>query len=117
MSYFRTMRRMALFVLLTVGTAAHAQQIPAPVPATATPAATGNLPAGFYPKPPCVRPDAQSIGRQPIDRRDLRAVTAFNEKVRAYNKTTETYNACIQDYAAKAQHDIQEIRAAIAAAN
>jgi hypothetical protein len=105
-----------LLFLMTTG-AAQAQDIPASVPATVTAAAAGNLPSGFYPKSPCVKPDAQSIGRQPGDRRDGRAMAAFNEKVRAYNKTTETYNACVQDYAARAQHDIQEIRAAIAAAN
>lgn len=109
------MMRTALFaLLLTAPTAAQAQQAPPPISTTA---ATGNLPAGFYPKSPCIKPDAQSIGRQPGDRRDGRAVAAFNDRVRAYNKTTETYNACVQDYAAKAQHDIQEIRAAIAAAN
>lgn len=109
--------RFALVLLLGATMASQAQDIPAPVTATATTAANGNLPAGFYPKSPCVKPDAQSIGRQPGDRRDGRAVAAFNERVRAYNKTTETYNACVQDYAARAQHDIQEIRAAIAAAN
>lgn len=109
--------RCAIVLLLGMIVTAQAQELPAPVPATATTAATGNLPAGFYPKSPCVKPDVQSIGRQPADQRDGRAVVAFNEKVRAYNKTTQTYNACVQDYAAKAQHDIQEIRAAIAAAN
>ena len=109
--------RCALVLLLGTAAMGQAQEIAAPVPATMAAAATGNLPSGFYPRSPCVKPDAQSMGRQPGDRRDGRAVAAFNERVRAYNKTTETYNACVQDYAAKAQHDIQEIRAAIAAAN
>lgn len=109
--------RLALVFLLGMAAIAQAQEIPAPVQTTATAAATGNLPSGFYPKSPCIKPDAQSIGRQPGDRRDGRAVAAFNDQVRVYNKVVQTYNACVQDYAAKAQHDIQEIRAAIAAAN
>lgn len=112
--------RIALILLLTMAAAAQAQEAVTPAPVTAgtvQTAAKGNLPAGFYPKSPCVKPDAQGLDRKPGDARDGRAVAAFNEKVRAYNKTTETYNACVQDYAARAQHDIQEIRAAIAAAN
>jgi hypothetical protein len=111
--------RIAFALLLMMTALAQAQNaaIPAPVRETAKTATIGNLPPGFYPKSPCVKPDAQSIGRQPGDRRDGRAVAAFNEKVRAYNNVAQTYNACVQDYAAKAQHDIQEIRAAIAAAN
>lgn len=109
--------RIAFMLLMMTVVTAQAQE-PAIAPGgTVQMATTGNLPAGFYPKSPCVKPDAQSIGRQPGDRRDGRAVAAFNEKIRGYNKTTETYNVCVQDYAARAQHDIQEIRAAIAAAN
>lgn len=105
------MIRIVFLILLAAMGAALAQETPV------TAAAAGNLPPGFYPRSPCVKPDAQSIGRQPGDRRDGRAVAAFNDQVRAYNKVAQTYNACVQDYAAKAQHDIQEIRAAIAAAN
>jgi len=82
---------------------------------TPAPAAAGNLPAGFYPKSPCVKPNAD-FGRQP-DQRDGKAVAAYNEKIRAYNRAMEAFNPCIQDYAARANHDIQEIRAAVAAAN
>ena len=38
-------------------------------------------------------------------------------EIRAYNKAMADFNPCIQDYAARANHDIQEIRAAVAAAN
>jgi hypothetical protein len=112
--------RIALMFLVMTVVAAQAQEtvVPAPIVAGTVQTATkGNLPSGFYPKSPCVKPDAQGLDRKPGDARDGRAVAAFNEKVRAYNKTTQTYNACVQDYAAQAQHDIQEIRAAIAAAN
>jgi hypothetical protein len=117
MSYLSSMMRIALVILLMATASARAQDIPASVPASVTTATAGNLPSGFYPKSPCIKPDAQGLDRKPGDARDGRAVAAFNEKVRAYNKTTQTYNACVQDYAARAQHDIQEIRAAIAAAN
>lgn len=109
--------RIAAMLLVTTVVTAQAQE-PVTTPAgTIQTATAGNLPSGFYPKSPCIKPDAQSIGRQPGDRRDGRAVAAFNDKIRGYNKTTQTYNACVLDYAARAQHDIQEIRAAIAAAN
>lgn len=110
--------RLAFVLFLAMSGAAQAQEVPAPiVTGTVQTATKGNLPAGFYPKSPCVKPDAQNIGRKPGDRRDVRAVAAFNERVRAYNNVTQTYNTCVQTYAAQAQYDIQEIRAAIAAAN
>jgi hypothetical protein len=111
------MMRFALVLLLGTVMVAQAQEVPLSAPAAVKTAATGNLPPGFYPESPCVKPDAQSIGRQPGDRRDGRAVAAFNERVRAYNNVAQTYNVCVQDYVARAQRDIEEIRAAIAAAN
>lgn len=107
----------ALLVTMTATAQAQDTLIPSPVLETAKAAATGNLPPGFYPKSPCIKPDSQSIARPPLDRRDLRTVYAFNEKVRSYNKVTQTYNACVLDYVARAQRDIQEIQAAIAAVN
>lgn len=82
---------------------------------TPAPPVAGNLPAGFYPKSPCVKPSAD-FGRQP-DQRDGKAVAAYNEKIRAYNAAMEAFNPCLQAYAARANHDIQEIRAAVSAAN
>ena len=93
-------------IVLSAGTAL--AQTPPPVGA-------GNLPAGFYPKSPCVKPSAD-FGRQP-DQRDGKAVAAYNEKIRAYNKAMEGFNPCLQAYAARANHDSQEIRAAVSAAN
>ncbi len=96
------------FVLLLPACAALAQ--------TPAPGIAGNLPAGFYPKSPCVKPGPPDFGRKP-DQRNFKAVEAYNEKIRAYNKAMEDFNPCIQAYAARANHDIQEIRAAVAAAN
>jgi hypothetical protein len=104
----KTVSIIGLLVLLPiVGASA---QTPAPVPDM-----VGNLPAGFYPKSPCVKPSAD-FGRQP-DQRDGKAVAAYNEKIRAYNKAMEGFNPCIQAYAARANHDIREIQAAVKAAN
>lgn len=101
--------RIAFAILLALTGMAQAQTS---APAAAAP---GNLPAGFYPKSPCVKPSAD-FGRQP-DQRNGKAVAAYNEKIRAYNKAMEGFNPCIQAYAARANHDIQEIRAAVSAAN
>jgi len=78
-------------------------------------AATGNLAAGFYPRSPCRKPSAD-FGRRP-DKRAARAVAAHNGKVLAYNRDMESCNLCLEDYVAKARRGVQEIRAAVAAAN
>jgi hypothetical protein len=78
-------------------------------------AATGNLAAGFYPISPCRKPSAD-FGRRP-DKRDARAVAAHNGKVMAHNRDMESFNLCLEDYVAKARRDVQELRAAVAAAN
>lgn len=103
--------RVTILFFLAMTLPAQAQNAAPPASASAT----GNLPAGFYPKSPCVKGNAD-FGRQP-DQRDGRAVEAYNEKIRAYNKAMEAFNTCIVDYAARANHDIQEIRAAVTAAN
>lgn len=74
------------------------------------------MPSGFYPRSPCIKPGPPDFGRKP-DQRNFKAVEAYNEKIRAYNKAMEDFNPCIQAYAARANHDIQEIRAAVSAAN
>jgi hypothetical protein len=102
----------AVLCSLTLGALA---QTPS-APTVPRPETSGNLPTGFYPKSPCIKPGAPDFSRKP-DQRNFKAVEAYNEKIRAYNKAMEAFNPCIQDYAARANHDIQEIRAAVAAAN
>ncbi len=106
--------RLAMIFLLATTLSAQAQ--PPSGPVVPKPATAGNLPAGFYPKSPCIKPGPPDFGRKP-DQRNFKAVEAYNEKIRAYNKAMEDFNPCIQDYAARANHDMQEIRAAVAAAN
>jgi hypothetical protein len=105
------MMRVATMLFLAMTVTAQAQSAAPGAPATA-----GNLPAGFYPKSPCIKPGPANFGKQP-DQRDGRAVAAYNEKIRVYNKAMEDFNPCIQGYAARANHDIREIQAAVAAAN
>jgi len=105
------MMRLALMLFLAMTVAAQAQSA-----APGTPASAGNLPAGFYPKSPCTKPGPPDFGRKP-DQRNFKAVEAYNEKIRVYNKAMEAFNPCIQDYATRANHDIREIQAAVAAAN
>ena len=77
----------------------------------------GNLPADFYPKSPCPKPDAAGIADKPRDARDGKAVDAYNHRVQAYNKVAQAFNGCVVDYAARAQNDIARIQAAIRDAN
>jgi len=76
------------------------------------PVGTGNLPADFYPRSSCVKPDQSSLGAQPA-MTDIKAMTAYNLKVAAFNQDVVTFNACLKSYQDKAQHDIGEIQAAV----
>ena len=108
------MRYFLIAVLCGVSLGAQAQ--PPSAPTVPKPATSGNLPAGFYPRSPCVKPGPPDFGRKP-DQRNFKAVEAYNQKIRVYNKAMEDFNPCIQDYAARANHDIREIQAAVRAAN
>jgi len=76
------------------------------------PTAMGNLPADFYPRSPCVRPDQSALGAQPA-RTDIKAMAAYNLKVAAFNQQAETFGPCLKAYQDKARHDIQAIQAAV----
>src|SRR5689334_23282465 len=77
---------------------------------SASPGSTeaGNLPAGFYVHPSCVKPDKSVIGKQPVstDRED---VLAYNSRVRRFNKESPAFHDCIKAYAEKSDHDIERI--------
>ena len=79
--------------------------------------APGNVPADFYPKSPCIKPDRAGIDAPPRDATNHRAVAEYNEKVAAYNKVAPAFNACVKDYAARAQNDVTRINAALRDAN
>jgi hypothetical protein len=108
--------------LILFATVAQAQDLAPPSVAFKPPAAgpvvgPGNLPPDFYPKSPCSKPDAASIGDKPRDARDLKAVQEYNQRVQAYNKVANAFNPCVTDYAAKARNDIERIQQAIRDAN
>ena len=80
-----------------------------------TPAAQGNMPAGFYPHSSCVKPDQGALGVQPSPK-DYAAMTAYNLRVKAYNEQTLTLNTCLKTFVDNARRDIAQIEAAAHAA-
>ena len=114
-------------IIFLTAAVAHAQPVSSStklgdVAATAAPVSTvaagvGNLPPDFYPKSPCVKPDAALMADRPHDVRDVKAIDNYNERVRMYNATAQAFNVCVVDYAAKANNDIGRIQAAIRDAN
>lgn len=131
-------REMILAVLLTL-TAARAQEPgkaklgDAATASTAVAPGEGNLPPGFYPKSPCVKPDKSGLGAVPtrVDPRDPAGQTrhenspgaggGYNDRVASYNARATAFNACMKVYVDKAQNDIKAIEdtvhAAVADAN
>ncbi len=79
------------------------------------PAAPGNMPADFYPRSPCVKPDQGLIGAQPPPS-DHEAMVAYNLRVAAFNKQAVSFSTCLKTYQDNAQRDIQAIEAATHAA-
>ena len=78
----------------------------------APPAGAGNLQPEFYPRSPCVRPDQTLLDMQPAVS-DGKGMEAYNLKVEKFNQQAAVFNFCVKDYRDKAQHDIQEIQAAV----
>ncbi len=108
--------------LLLFATFAKAQELTPPSVTFKPPPAgaaigAGNLPADFYPKSPCTKPDTAAIGDKPRDARDVKAVQDYNQRVQTYNKTAAGFNTCVVDYAARANNDIARIQQAIRDAN
>ena len=75
------------------------------------PAAPGNMPADFYPRSPCVKPDQAMLGAQPSTS-DHKAMVAYNLRVAAFNAQAVKFSACLTTYQDNAQRDIQAIGAA-----
>jgi len=96
-------------ILSTVNAAVAEVQGTAPPP---PPAAIGNLPADFYPRSPCVRPDRTALGAQPA-MTDITAMAGYNLKVAAYNQQAEAFGPCLKAYQDRARHDIQVIQEAV----
>ncbi len=100
------MLRSLILVMVLLPLAATAQ--PA-IPATsALPAMAGNLPAGFYPGPPCIKPDKKKdVGAPPFP--DPNEAAAYNYKIMRFNKAVIAFNGCAKTYLDNSQHDIERI--------
>ena len=108
-SYIENSRYDIEQILSTVNTEiAELQGIAPPPP----PTAKGNLPADFYPRSACVKPDQKTVGLQPAPS-DLKAMTAYNRQVEAFNQRAMTFSVCLKTYQDNAQYDIREIQAAV----
>lgn len=67
----------------------------------------GNLPADFYVRPLCKKPDTISP-RKPTST-DRQEVSLYNSVVRRYNKELRDFDTCINAYSEKASNDIDWI--------
>jgi len=92
-----------------------------------------NMPADFYPRSACLKPDKAAIGETPSTQRvptvaatgkpatadgvqAMDAMAAYNQRVTLYNMEMTAFNACSKDYIAKGRIDIAHIQAATQAA-
>ena len=95
-----------------------------------TPSGPSNMPAEFYPRSSCVKPDKAAIGEMPSTQKvptvaatgkpatadgqnAMDAMAAYNQRVTQYNMQLVAFNACSKDYIAKGRIDIAHIQAAI----
>jgi hypothetical protein len=92
-------------VLILVGHSTTSAQERDPVVPDA--ASAGNLPADFYAKPGCARPEAPPVVK-PV-RGDQAGVDAYNVKVRRYNEAGKVFGACINAYSDRAHNDVDWI--------
>jgi hypothetical protein len=133
------MRREMILAGLLLATAAQAQDLgkaklgDAAVPGPTVTPGQGNLPPGFYPKSPCIKPDKSGLGAAPTrtDPRDPAGQgrhegapttgAGYNDRVAAYNAKANAFNDCMKIYVDKAQNDVRAIQdmvhAAVADAN
>lgn len=102
-----TPRILILLMLLQSGAQA---QIPEP-----SPAKIGNLPAEFYIKPGCTKPDRSAIAHKP-SYDDWQDVASYNSAILRYNGQAKAFNACMGEYVRKASHDIEWIEFTVNAA-
>ena len=104
---------------------ANGQAVPPTVPGPS------NMPADFYPRSSCVKPDKAAIGEMPSTQKvatvaatgkpatadgqnAMDAMAAYNQRVAQYNTQLVAFNACSKDYIAKGRIDIAHIQAATA---
>jgi hypothetical protein len=105
------MKAIALLLALTVPAMAQS-------PAAQTTAPGSNMPADFYPRRPCIKP--QKVKRDSTARTSGGSAQPWapmvNKDVEAFNRRAITFNACINLYVANARLDTQHILAVVNAA-
>lgn len=98
----------------------------------ANPAGSGNLPAGFYPRSPCIQPQPPNSAAAP-DPQNVRGrgfvkplqndprSEDYNQRVRAFNVQAAAFNVCMKTYMDNTRRDIEHVqslvRSAVADAN
>jgi hypothetical protein len=100
------------WILFTVNTAIARANSSSPPSA---PAALGNLPSGFYPTPDCIKPEALAGAAPRVS--DVKAMDAYNAKVKTFNAAAEVFQECLKGYAARARADVAHIEQAQVAAS
>jgi hypothetical protein len=116
------MRRQMILAALLMGAVAQAQEASSlgksklgdavgteQTVTTPVTAGEGNMPAGFYPKSPCEKPDKKAMGSPP-EATNQPAMQAYNAKVKTFNQKAVAFNDCMKTYVAKAQNDIKTIQ-------
>jgi hypothetical protein len=83
--------------------------------APAVPIAAGNMPAGFYPRSSCIKPDPAALGKSPSVS-DRQAMIGYNLRVETFNRQALAFNACIKAYVDNGQRDIAAIQNLVQAA-
>jgi hypothetical protein len=95
------------WILFTANTAIAKANNSNPPSAPATP---GNMPSGFYPVPDCIKPEAPPGAVPSV--RDVKAMDAYNDRVKTFNALAEVFQACLRGYSARARVDVGRIEQA-----
>ena len=98
------MLRFLILAMVLLPAAALAQTV---MPATS--AVAGNLPPGFYPGPPCSKPDKKKDVGSPSSYSEQDQIAIYNFRVMRFNKAVIAFNGCTKTYLDNSQHDIERI--------
>jgi hypothetical protein len=99
-------------VLLALSSAAAQAQTPETAPIQ-----PGNLPAGFYPAPPCAKPVPEDDKGGTKELGDtVVAIDNYHHSVERYNKAVIAFNECAKTYIQNSRYDIERIISTVNAA-
>src|SRR4051812_26130835 len=104
------MMRRCLILLMLFSGAAQAQT------PEAVPTGLGNLPAGFYPAPPCAKPALEEdkgemglLANSGLSMVTKLAVDDYHRRVEKFNKAVSAYNECAKTYIQNSRYDMERI--------